>query len=130
MLSRLSGNSTSNLSDLQPALFPPGLLQPHEVVEVWGPDSMAVSRLCTHFLSRCLLPSSVGGLAADAIFIDTEHHMQIQQLVASLESTLRKGDYIAFLLSQLKLYHEIMTLLAVFFSTFQAELAERKLLSA
>ncbi|XP_059472818.1 DNA repair protein XRCC2-like [Neocloeon triangulifer] len=91
MLSRLSGCTGSSVSDLQPALFPSGLLNPHDVVEVRSPEGNLSTRLCSHLLARCVLPMKVGGLEAEAIFIDTEHQLRIQHFASALETTLRKS---------------------------------------
>lgn len=92
VLARLSARPS--ISDIEPTLFPSKVLKSRDVVELRGGPGSGKTLLATHLLARCILSCEFGGMGAGAIFINTDHHFQLPQLVAILEHFLNKGIYL------------------------------------
>ncbi|XP_053323204.1 DNA repair protein XRCC2 [Spea bombifrons] len=91
LLARLEGRSS--LKELEPLLFADEGHPVHgDIIEFHGPEGTGKTEMFCHLISRCILPESEGGLQAEVVFIDTDHHFDILRLVTVLEHRLSQSN--------------------------------------
>ncbi|XP_078659225.1 DNA repair protein XRCC2-like [Branchiostoma floridae x Branchiostoma belcheri] len=91
LLARLG--SRPSLAQLETSLFSADAgPKPGDAVEFYGPEGTAKTEMLLHLTARCILPTSLGGLEAGVVFIDTDFHFDILRLVTILEGRLDTTD--------------------------------------
>ncbi|NXY82506.1 XRCC2 protein, partial [Alcedo cyanopectus] len=90
LLARLEGRSS--LKNLEPYLFAEeGSPVPGDVIEFHGPEGTGKTEMLYHLVARCIAPKQGGGLEAEVLFVDTDHHFDLLRLVTVLERRLPQG---------------------------------------
>ena len=102
LLQRLSVRP--KLIGLQTEVFGENGPQPGDVIEISEKNTNLKIVLLTQWIIRCILPSiwkgiQIGGLEVGVVFLSTDHHFSILNLVAVLERTLKRT---------LRQYHEFL----------------------
>ncbi|XP_040290063.1 DNA repair protein XRCC2 isoform X1 [Bufo bufo] len=91
LLARLEGRAS--LKELEPLLFASGDCPLHgDIIEFHGPEGSGKTEMFCHLISRCILPTSDGGLQVEVVYIDTDYHFDMLRLVTILEHRLSQSD--------------------------------------
>jgi hypothetical protein len=102
LLQRLSVRP--KLIGLQTEVFGENGPQPGDVIEISEKNTNLKTVLLTQWIIRCILPSiwkgiKIGGLEVGVVFLSTDHHFSLLNLVTVLERTLKRN---------LRQYHEFL----------------------